>query len=134
MLSNASKSRKAPFAAVVAVMGFAIVGTVGAPALAVPFGAAPDSVNAAEEVQESVPSCHDAEASREAPVAAVAPEAAKPSAVVSSQIATVPDPYADRFKGIVLKTHEGKNVRFYEDLLQGKIVLINFMYANCKGR
>jgi len=34
----------------------------------------------------------------------------------------------------VLKTHEGKNVRFYDDLLKGKIVLINFMYASCKGR
>lgn len=44
------------------------------------------------------------------------------------------DPFAERFKGIVLKTHEGKTVRFYEDLLQGKIVMINFMYATCKGR
>lgn len=44
------------------------------------------------------------------------------------------DPYADRFPNLVLKTHEGKNVRFYDDLLKGKIVLINFMYATCKER
>lgn len=41
---------------------------------------------------------------------------------------------ADRFPNVVLKTHQGKNVRFYDDLLKGKIVLINFMYATCKGR
>ena len=44
------------------------------------------------------------------------------------------DPYADRFPDSVLKTHEGRNVRFYDDLLKGKIVLINFMYATCKER
>lgn len=30
-------------------------------------------------------------------------------------------------------THEGKRVRFYSDLIEGKIVLINFMYSTCKG-
>lgn len=45
-----------------------------------------------------------------------------------------PNPFADRFPNLVLKTHEGKSVRFYDDLLKGKIVLINFMYATCKGR
>lgn len=30
-------------------------------------------------------------------------------------------------------THEGKRVRFYSDLIHGKIVLINFMYSTCKG-
>ena len=43
-------------------------------------------------------------------------------------------PYADRFVNVVLKTHEGKNVRFYQDLLEGKVVVINFMYATCTGR
>ena len=40
-------------------------------------------------------------------------------------------PYADRFPNVVLKTHEGRNVRFYDDLLEGKIVLINFFYVTC---
>ena len=30
-------------------------------------------------------------------------------------------------------THEGKRVRFYSDLVQGRIVLINFMYSTCNG-
>ena len=43
-------------------------------------------------------------------------------------------PYAERLPNLVLKTHEGKNVRFYEDLIKDKIVLINFMYVTCDGR
>jgi protein SCO1/2 len=44
------------------------------------------------------------------------------------------NPYADRFPNLVLKTHQGEVVRFYDDLLKGKIVLINFMYASCEER
>lgn len=44
------------------------------------------------------------------------------------------NPYADRFPNVVLKTHEGRNVRFYDDLLEGKIVLINFFYVTCRER
>jgi protein SCO1/2 len=36
------------------------------------------------------------------------------------------------FPDFVLQTHDGKNVRFYEDLLKGKVVLINFFYAKCE--
>src|SRR4029078_12054602 len=32
-----------------------------------------------------------------------------------------------------LTTDEGKSVRLYEDLIEGKIVLLNFMYARCRG-
>jgi protein SCO1/2 len=32
-----------------------------------------------------------------------------------------------------LTTHEGKKVRFYDDLIKDKIVVINFMYAQCEG-
>lgn len=56
-----------------------------------------------------------------------------PSADTGAEVRT-DDPYADRFPNLVLKTHEGKTVRFYEDLLKGKIVLINFMYATCEDR
>lgn len=34
---------------------------------------------------------------------------------------------------VELTTHEGKKVRFYDDLVKGKIVVINFMYADCTG-
>ncbi len=37
------------------------------------------------------------------------------------------------FPDIVLTTHEGKRVRFYEDLMKDKLVIINFMYAKCEG-
>lgn len=37
------------------------------------------------------------------------------------------------FPDVVLTTHEGKKVRFYEDLMKDKIVLINMMYAKCEG-
>jgi protein SCO1/2 len=37
------------------------------------------------------------------------------------------------FSNAVLTTHEGKTVRFYDDLIRGKVVLINMMYAQCDG-
>jgi protein SCO1/2 len=37
------------------------------------------------------------------------------------------------FPNLLLTTHEGKKVRFYDDLLRDKIVIINFMYAKCEG-
>ncbi len=35
------------------------------------------------------------------------------------------------FPNVPLTTHEGKQVRFYDDLLKDKIVTINFMYTSC---
>ena len=37
----------------------------------------------------------------------------------------------DWFTNVELRTHEGRTVRFYEDLLKDKIVLVNFMFTNC---
>lgn len=34
---------------------------------------------------------------------------------------------------VELVTHEGRKVRFYDDLVKDKIVVINFMYAECEG-
>lgn len=34
---------------------------------------------------------------------------------------------------VVLTTHEGKKVRFYDDLMKDKIVVITMMYATCEG-
>jgi len=42
-------------------------------------------------------------------------------------------PRAGYSPNVVLWTHENKTVRFYDDLIKGKIVLINFMYARCEG-
>ena len=35
------------------------------------------------------------------------------------------------FPNVPLITHEGKVVRFYDDLIKNKTVMINFMYASC---
>ncbi len=37
------------------------------------------------------------------------------------------------FPNLLLTTHEGKKVRFYDDLIKDKIVLLNFMYVKCDG-
>ena len=37
------------------------------------------------------------------------------------------------FPNPMLTTHEGRRVRFYDDLLKDKTVGINFMYAQCSG-
>jgi protein SCO1/2 len=43
-------------------------------------------------------------------------------------------PRASYFPNVELLTHEGRKVRFYDDLIHGdKIVLFNFMYAQCEG-
>jgi len=34
---------------------------------------------------------------------------------------------------IELVTHEGRRVRFYDDLVKGKVVAINFMFATCRN-
>lgn len=38
-----------------------------------------------------------------------------------------------RFPNVPLKTHTGATVNFYDDLIRGKIVAINMMYADCEG-
>ena len=40
---------------------------------------------------------------------------------------------ADYFPNATLYTHEGKPVKFYDDLIRGKVVAINMMYADCEG-
>jgi len=39
--------------------------------------------------------------------------------------------HGDYFPNVELTTHEGKKVRFYDDLLRGKVVAINFVYTSC---
>lgn len=37
----------------------------------------------------------------------------------------------DYFTNVDVVTHEGKTVRFYDDLIKGKKVVVNFIYLNC---
>ena len=39
---------------------------------------------------------------------------------------------ADYFSNVTLTTQDGVDVRFYDDLLKGKIVAINLIYTTCK--
>src|SRR5436189_184488 len=36
------------------------------------------------------------------------------------------------FPNLVLTTHEGRSVRFYDDLIKDKIVTLNFFYTQCE--
>jgi len=38
-----------------------------------------------------------------------------------------------RFTNAMLRTQDGEEVRFYDDLIRGKQAVINFMYAECHG-
>lgn len=58
----------------------------------------------------------------------VAAEAAKKSSPVA---ATQEQRRRNRFPNVPLMTHEGEAVMFYDDLMKGKMVMINFMYAAC---
>jgi protein SCO1 len=40
---------------------------------------------------------------------------------------------ADLIPNVALRTAENREVRFYQDLVKGKQVVINMMYANCEG-
>ncbi len=40
---------------------------------------------------------------------------------------------ANLLPNAVLRTHENKQVKFYDDLIKGKQVVINMMYASCDG-
>lgn len=42
-------------------------------------------------------------------------------------------PGPEVFTNALLRTHENKQVRFYDDLIKGKQVIVNMMYANCEG-
>ena len=39
--------------------------------------------------------------------------------------------WSNHIPNVVLTTHLGKKVKFYDDLIKDKIVVINFMYATC---
>ena len=43
----------------------------------------------------------------------------------------MPQSGASWFTNARLRTHEGRSVRFYDDLLRGKVVLVNFIFTGC---
>src|SRR5215813_4762109 len=58
-------------------------------------------------------------------------------AVFALALAAAPGAHASRrgknyFPGIEVVTQHGKSVSFHEDLLKGKIFVINFIYTSCR--
>jgi protein SCO1 len=47
--------------------------------------------------------------------------------------AVAPGPRADYFPNFTLYNQHGKPVRFYDDLIRGRIVMVNMFYASCDG-
>jgi protein SCO1/2 len=62
-----------------------------------------------------------------ATVAALAPFALA-SAVKARNL---PQDGAEWFTNVEVTTHEGKTLRFYDDVMKGKIILINFFFTDC---
>lgn len=54
------------------------------------------------------------------------------SATVSAGAALKP-PRTDYFTNVVVETHRGEKMRFYDQVLRGKRVVINMMYTACAG-
>jgi cytochrome oxidase Cu insertion factor (SCO1/SenC/PrrC family) len=53
--------------------------------------------------------------------------------VKQAKTVTPDEAAASYFSNTVLVTQDNKRVHFYDDLLKGKVVMINFMFATCKG-
>ncbi len=68
-----------------------------------------------------------------APAIITASVSAGDAGAASHATATKRGPRDGYFPDVVLRTHENKQVRFYEDLIQGRIVVINMFYARCEG-
>jgi protein SCO1 len=60
------------------------------------------------------------------------------SAVAGLMIAVAPATIrtraAENFPNVVLQTQDGTRVRFYDDLIKGKVVLVNFMFTSCTSQ
>ena len=48
-------------------------------------------------------------------------------------LAAKPGPRAGYFPNTLVETHEGKKLRFYDDIVRGKVVVFNMMYSVCTG-
>lgn len=57
------------------------------------------------------------------------------SAIAASSGAhrSAPGPRAGYFPNSLLLTHDGRKLRFYDDVVKGKVVAINMMYTACTG-
>ena len=61
--------------------------------------------------------------------AALAPELA----ASGPALAAPAGPRAGYFPNTIVQTHDGKKLRFYDDIVRGKVVVFNMMYSVCTG-
>ncbi|MCU1382975.1 MAG: SCO1/SenC family protein [Acidobacteria bacterium] len=54
-------------------------------------------------------------------------------AIAATAPAAAPGTNRRNFPNVSLVTHENRTVKFYDDLVKGKIVLFNFFYTRCEG-
>jgi protein SCO1/2 len=54
-------------------------------------------------------------------------------AAAPSQAGVPPGLFRGPLPDVPLKTQDGREVRFYRDLVQGRAVVVSFMYATCRG-
>jgi len=76
---------------------------------------------------EAVPDCHDAQPAEASTGWRVSPA---PSA---GEVNPDRKKHSDRFPNVRLLTQNEEPVRFYEDLVKDRIVIVNFMYAECEN-
>jgi protein SCO1/2 len=55
------------------------------------------------------------------------------AAAAAGAVVVPPSTNRRNFPNVELVTHENRKVRFYDDLVKGKIVLFNFFYTRCEG-
>lgn len=54
------------------------------------------------------------------------------TAMAAAPVEAGPDKWhGEWFPNVILTTHDGKKVRFYDDVIRGKVVSLNFIYTNC---
>ncbi|HEV7582295.1 MAG TPA: SCO family protein [Mycobacterium sp.] len=49
----------------------------------------------------------------------------------SARAGTLPYDGVDYFTNVEVQTHDGRTLRFYDDVMKGKILLINFFFTSC---
>jgi len=65
-------------------------------------------------------------------VMAAAVAGARPVTIAAGQAQSAPSSrLARHFPNVPLRTQDNRDVRFYDDLVKGKVVLINFMFTTC---
>jgi len=50
-----------------------------------------------------------------------------------ARVQATPGPRASYFPNSIVHTHDGRKLRFYDDIVKGKVVAFNMMYTSCTG-